>query len=197
MENLETVTTSENVAETTTPTIDFDSLLKNPDFTKKLNSFVDSKTTQAIKTYKEQGFASAVEKEVDNRLKARETKTPEQIRLEEAEAKLNKVLSDLAEKERSEMRLKNKDTARSLLTEAKVPDEILDFIVDFDGEKTKENVSKVLEIFTKFKTNIVQTEFSTNNTSVPPTKKIVGNNKEPAENASKEEWMAYFRNNKK
>jgi hypothetical protein len=197
MENLETITTPETVAETT-PTVDFDALLKNPDFTKKLNSFVDSKTTQAIKTYKEQGFATAVEKEVDNRLKARETKTPEQIRLEETEAKLNVVLSNLAEKERTEMRLKNKDTARSLLTEAKVPDDILDFIVDADGEKTKDNVSKVLEIFTKFKTNIVQTEFSNNNITVPSTKKVGnGNNKEPAENASKEEWMSYFRNTKK
>jgi uncharacterized protein (DUF885 family) len=152
-------------AESSTP--DFDSLLQNPDVAKRIQSMIDAGVSKGVESYKEKGFTKAVEQEVEQRLKARETKTPEQIKFEEYEAKLAAMQDQLAQKERLEMRTKNKEAARAKIKEVGVPDDLLDFVVSEDSEKTNNNLEKYIASLSNFKNQIKQEILKGNNIKVP------------------------------
>lgn len=110
-------------------------LIKDEGFAKQLQSYVDSEVGKGVTAFEKQGFAQKVEKEIEARMKARETKTPEQIKLDEMTAKLTEMQNKIAEKEIFEMRVKNKDIVRSELKD--IPDELLEFLLIPMGKRQK------------------------------------------------------------
>lgn len=192
MENVEQKVTEDNKV-----SINLEEALKDQNFSKQFQSYVDSQTSKAVEAFKQKGFVAAVEKEVETRLKAKETKTPEQIKFEEYEAKLADMQNKIAEKERLEMRIKNKESARTSFIEAKLPEGLLDFLVSEDAEKTKSNIEAATKMLEDFRTDVKKSIVSGNNIDVPG-KTVPGlTDKEPGPNATKEEWKAYYKRTQK
>lgn len=194
MENTETVTptTGDQVVENK----GFDSLeaiMADEKLGKLITSHTDSAIGKAIDAYKTKGFAEAVEKAVQDKLKQQATKTPEQIKMDEYEAKLNTMSEQIKTKELSEMRLTNRSKASKELSDAGLPLELADFLVSEDSEKTEANVKKAMDILTKFATDTKQNVLKGNNVKVPGKTTTSGKLQEPGENASKAEWMAYWK----
>ena len=185
----------EGTVNTEPKAITLDEARKNPEFEKQLASLVDSATTKAIATYKDKGFKSAVDEAVTARQKALETKTPDQIRIEEAEAKLEAMQATIADKERLEMRNSNKDVGRSAFKKAGLPDSLLDFFVTDNSESSKENIAKAIEALEGFKTTIKQELLGGNNITVPGKTKQTGDGtaKEPGPGATREQYMAWWK----
>jgi len=170
-------------------------LIKNEVFAKELQSYVDSQTGKAVDAYKVKGFQSAVDKGIEEKLKAQQNKTPEQIAIQEAVAKTEALERKLAEKDRVENQFKQKELYRKDLTAKKIPEDFLDFAINDDPEVTKANVSKILGIFESFESQIKQSLLTENNIKVP--NKTNGNGtKEPGPTATKEQWMDYYRTTK-
>lgn len=180
-------------AESSTVEIKLEDALKNPDFAKQLKSYVDSASGKAVEAYKDKGFAAAVDKAVESRIKARETKTPEQIKFDEYESKLAEMQSKIAEKELSEMRGKNKDLARGKFKEAKLPDSLLDFFVSEDEEKTNKNLEKAMKALGDFRDEVKKGVLSGNNTVVPGKTVTTSGLKEPGPGATKQQWADYWK----
>lgn len=174
--------------------VTLDKLMENPDLQKQLQSFVDAQVGKAVEAYKQKGFQTAVEKEVEQRLKVKETKTPEQIRFEEYEAKLADMQNKMREKELTEMRLTNKEKARAKLLEAKLPEGLVDFIASEDSEKTEANIAAAVKVLEAYKTEITQSLLKGNNVQTPGRTAKPGETlAEPGPNASKEEWANYWK----
>ena len=170
-----------------------EAILADEKMGKMLTSHIDSQVGKAVEAYKEKGFASAVEKAVAERLKQQETKTPEQIKMDEMNAKLAAFEQQIRDKELNEMRLTNKSNASKKLTEAGLPLDLVDFIVSEDAEKTTANVDKVVNVLNKFMTETKQNVLKGNNVKSPGKTLITGDLQEPGENASKAEWAAYWK----
>jgi len=112
----------------------------------------NSKNQEAIAKAVQEALAEA----------ARKAKLTEEQRKAEAESKKE---AELKERENSitlrEMRLK----AQEMLTEKHIPIELVDFVVDLDEEKTKQNV----ETFAKTYNQSVQTGVTDKLKGTPPT----------------------------
>jgi hemerythrin superfamily protein len=174
---------------------DVSNLMENEEFATQFQSAADSLVSKAVEAYKEKGFKSAVEKAVEDRLKAKETKTPEQLRIAELESTMEGLKTKAQEKELLEMKVKNSGTGRKALKDAELPDSLIDFLVSEDAAKTDDNVKKAVEILTSFKTDLTKKLLGENNTKVPG-KVIKDNNgslKEPGKGATKEQWTAYYK----
>lgn len=168
---------------------------------KNSKAYIDD--TNALKgawaeSYRTEKLPDMVNKEVEARIKAKETKTPEQIRFDEYETKLTAMANQIAEKEKFEMRSKNKETARTKFKEAGLPDTLLDFFVSEDATKTDDNVIKAIEALTGFQTSIKQDVLGNNNIKVPgKTEDNTLNIDQAPEGLSKSEYVAWFKKNRK
>lgn len=170
-------------------------LLSNEEFSKEFNSTVDSKISKAVDAFKEKGFKSAVEQEVETRLKNKDKKTPEQIQIEELQTQLKGVTTKAQEKELLEMRMKNEEMGRKTLKDSGLPDSLAKFFVNEDSEKSTENLKAAVEVLSDFKTNLTKGVLDKNNTKVPGNTIITpsGSLKEPGKGATKAEWLAYYK----
>lgn len=185
--------TEEAIKPVEAPVVTLETVMKDEVIGKQLKSFVDSEIGKAVESYKKQGFQTAVEKATEERLKAMQTKTPEQIRFDEYEAKLAEMNNRLKEKDIFEMRNKNKETARSLFKEKNLPEGLLDFLVDPDEVKTKANLETAIKELEAFSTSLKQTVLKGNNIQVPSASASSGTGtKPPGEGATKEEWKAWY-----
>lgn len=167
-------------------------VLKDEKLKPLVYSIVDSKVTKALETQRSKLEASLNER-AEELIKQRATKTPEQIKLDELNAKIANMEKQVADKELNEMRLTNKSKATKMLNEANLPIDLVDFIVSADAEETDANAAKVIEVLTGFTTEIKQGVLKNNNTQLPGKTKMSGGLKEPGPNASKEEWKAYVK----
>ena len=105
--------------------------------------------------------------------------------------------NQIAEKERLELRTKNKDLARGKFKEAGIPDTLLDFFVSEDATKTDENVAQAISALTEFQTSVKQNVLGNNNTKVPgKTETSIDINQAP-DGLSKSEYVAWFKQNRK
>jgi len=147
--------------------------------------------------YKADKLPGMVDKEVETRLRARETKTPEQIKFDEYETKLAAMQNQIAEKEVFEMRSKNKELARGKFKEAGLPDTLLDFFVSEDETKTNDNIGIAIEALTGFKTSIKQDALGNNNIKVPGSDVVTdtktGHGIPVPTSANPKEWEAYHK----
>lgn len=168
-------------------------LLSNEDFAKEFNSTVDSKISKAVEAYKEKGFKSAVDLAVEERLKAKETKTPEQIKIEELETQLKGVTTKAQEKELLEMRMKNEKEARKQFKDAGLPDSLIGFFVSEDSEKTNTNVETAIKELSNFKTELTKGVLDSNNTKVPGKTVVIDGLTEPGKGATQAEWKEYYK----
>lgn len=179
--------------------VTIDSLLSNEKTAKLVQSYADSISGKAVDSYRDKGFKTAVEKAVEDRIKALETKTPEQIKIDELASKLSAYEAKIQEKELFEMKTSNKEAARGKFKEAGLPDTLIDFFVDADSEKTNTNISKAIEALTGFKTSISQELLGSNNTQVPG-KTVLNtqlNTGQAPDGLSKAEYIAWFKKNRK
>lgn len=181
----------ENKADSVIP--DVNELIKNPDFIKNLQPIIDSQVSKGVEAYKEKGFKSAVEKEVELRLKAQTTKTPEQLKFDEYESKLAEMQQKIQQKELAELKLKNRELARSEFKD--LPEDLLDFFVSEDTELTKKNAEKIKTVLENYKTEIKKQILAGNNITVPG-HQAESNLKDPGPNGTKEQWKEYYKNKK-
>lgn len=145
----------------------FDTLLENEDFKKKVDSIADSRSGKAVATYKEKGFKEAVEKEVKLREEAKNHKEPWEIKIEESDRKLAAVENMLAQKERDSLIATNKAKALTILSEKSLPTSIIDFVVSDEEDKTLANLDIISKTFEDFAQSIKKDMLKGNNTNVP------------------------------
>lgn len=139
---------------------DFKNMLAN---NKAINGYyqstLDSKVSKGINTFKEKTLPSLIEEEVKKR--TNENKTPEQIKLEELEAKLQAY-----EQEKKMNEYKGK--IGGVLKEKGLPSELIDIINLIEDEDVmNSNIDKLSEVWTSGINSAVDTKLSANN-PVPP-----------------------------
>ena len=105
--------------------------------------------------------------------------------------------NQIAEKEKLEMRQKNKDAARSKFKEANLPDSLLDFFVSEDAEKTDGNIKKAIEAMTEFQTSIKKDVLGNNNIKVPGKTDTSDVADQAPDGLTKQEYVAWFKKNRK
>lgn len=178
------------VGEVFNPTLD--DALKRFEGSKDYKSFVDRVQTKGIEAYmKNHGeeLEQKAETLAEEKLKSMQEKDPKDLELE-------KLRKEFESERRERLTEKNKNTTLSLLQENKLPAGFADFIVTADDEKTKERfdsfsnlMSTVIEETQKQALSGVKTDVP-NNTSM-------GANGEPGADATKEEWLEYYKSQKK
>lgn len=126
---------------------------------------VQAKQEEAIKN----AVALAVAEE------RRQAKLTEEEREKEAKTKRE---AELKERETNLTLRENKIKAQELLSQKKIPIELVDFVVDLDENKTKENIEKLAKTYNKsVETGVTDklkgtppTDFSNNNVAEKPKK---------------------------
>lgn len=108
---------------------DFNKLLEN---NKEIQGLVDGKITKGIDTFKNTGMQKLIDAEVLKRTNKEET--PEQKEIRELKERLDRADK---EKSRAEMVSKYKD----ILTEKKIPSNLIDFVLGEDEDTTKANIT--------------------------------------------------------
>lgn len=173
--------------------ISFNDILNDEVLKKELQKYVDKNVTKAIETFKNGSFQEAVEKAAQEKIEKSKEKSPEQLQLEEMRKTMEAMQAEL-EKERIEkIRTKNKNLALKGLNEKGLPTGLSDYVIADTEEETLEKLNNITGIFSEYAQNIKSEVLSNNNTYVPEeSTKTPGPLKEPGENASKEEWKAYW-----
>ena len=109
------------------------------DFDKQLSKTLADKEAKLEKRMKEQLQKELEERERLAKLSAEEKEAEERKKREQ----------ETAAKEREITLRENRADARELLQEKKISTELVDFVVDIDAEKTKENIDNLEKAFTK------------------------------------------------
>ncbi|MCY7785277.1 DUF4355 domain-containing protein [Bacillus inaquosorum] len=125
---------------------------------KWLQSFSDSRVTDAIKTYESKTLPKKLEEEISKRFPP---ETEEQKQLRELQDKFQSL-----EQEKVRETLRNK--ALSIATEKGLPTNLVDFFIGQDEEATEQNLGVLSEAFKTFQQNIVNEQFKQGGSTPPP-----------------------------
>jgi len=188
---------SEDAKEVVVDTVNKETVIKEYLGSQSYIDNINAEKGKWAESYKTEKLPGMVETEVEARLKAQATKTPEQIKFDDYENRLATMQNQIAEKEKEGMRNTNKDLARNKFKEAGIPDTLLDFFVTEDATKTESNIATAIEAMTGFQTQIKQGVLGDNNTKVPgkTDTDTIDVNQAP-EGLSKAEYVAWFKNHR-
>ncbi|MDN0191174.1 MULTISPECIES: DUF4355 domain-containing protein [unclassified Bacillus (in: firmicutes)] len=125
---------------------------------KWLQSFSDSRVTDAIKTYESKTLPKKLEEEIAKRFPP---ETEEQRQLRELQDKFQSL-----EQEKERETLRNK--ALSIATEKGLPTNLVDFFIGQDEAATEQNLGVLSEAFKTFQQNIVNEQFKQGGSTPPP-----------------------------
>jgi len=128
---------------------------------------INAEKGKIIENFRKEKLPGLIDEQVDIRIKAKETKTPEQLKFAEYESQLADLKNKIGAKELIEKRSINKDSARVKFKEAKLPDSLLEFFVTEDEEATNLNVDKAIKELNIFRDAFKEDVFIKNNIKVP------------------------------
>lgn len=190
IEKKEEVVTRSVEPKTETKPTTLEDIMKDPGMSKSVIDYVNSEKSNAVNKWRDENLNLAIEKEID----ARSKKSPEQIKFDEYEKKLEEMDRKLKTKERSELISTNKNIVLKALTEKNLPSDLVDFIVSDEQEITNKNIEVMTTIFENFKGNLTANAVKNNNVSVPNNDSGSGSStvQEPSDNATKAEWNTYW-----
>ncbi len=172
----------------------FEEAMQDKEFAKAVNSFKDSAVSKGVESYKVGNFEEAVKKAVEQRLEDSKKKTPEQLQIEEMSNTMKQMQSDLAKERLEKMRLANGTTARTTLENENLPKDLANFIIGDTEEETKEKLDRFIKIMKDFEQGKKTETLKKNNIKVPEDESTTqGELKEPGADASKTEWMEYWK----
>lgn len=166
-------------------------------FTKlQVKSMIDSEISKAVNKYKETTYKKDLEVGISKALENRDKKTPEQIQISNLQKELESERNIRIEKERTVLRNSNLKTAMETLSSKGLPVEFADLIASDDSEKTTTELSKVMDVLDTIITKTKQQVIDGNNIRIPSKTKSGDSTTLPGENASKEEWKTWIKQNK-
>jgi hypothetical protein len=129
---------------------------------KLLQPRLDQNFYKGLETWKANNLDSIIEEEVKKR---NPDKTPEQLKIEELEKKIEK-----AENDRIRGELVNK--AFKVADEKSLPKDVIDYFIGEDEEKTLENLSKFEQSYTAALQKAVDEKFKAGGREVPGGEKV-------------------------
>ena len=168
--------------------------LSSKEFVEKINT----EKTNAVQNFQKEKLPIILESEFSKRLKLEEErnkKTPEQLQLDEALKRIELMEANNIAKEKERLKAENKTNVLKVLSEKKLPTDLLDFIVSDEEEKTNKNVELFTNMMDKWTTNLKEGFMSGNNTRVPGKDSISGNSgmEYPGDNASQAQLDAWYK----
>jgi len=162
------------------PTLEaFKAKLNDADFKGFMDSERDKHSTKSLETWKTNNLTKLVDAEVIKRYPAAD---PKDLALTKLQAQLDKMESDSARKDLTNKTLKQ-------FQDAKLPSELVDFMVGANEEATNKNVAALTALFAAHDEKI-KTEFAKGSSYTPPntTKGGLGKEEEAAR-AEISKWM--------
>ncbi|WP_066892935.1 DUF4355 domain-containing protein [Clostridium nigeriense] len=145
---------------------DFKNLLaNNKEIKGYYTSTLDAKVSKGINTFKENSLPSIIEEELKKA--SNKDKTPEQIALEELQAKFNAL-----EKEKARAELSNKYT--KYLSEKGLSSDLVDFVLNDDEQVIESNISKLEKILQGSVETKVKERIGDNTYTPPANNKVTG-----------------------
>lgn len=169
-------------------------LLADEEYSKKFNSLLDSEKSKAVESYKENTLPKRVEERVKEELQKKEKKDPWQLKLEEMEKKQQDLMNQLTEKEKAEQREKLRNKAFKVATEKNLPTDVIDYFIGEDEDSTFENLGVLESTLSNYGENIKKDIYKNKNTGVQDKTDNKSDPNRPGENATKEEWLEYYKN---
>ena len=157
-------------------------LIKIPEVQK----IIDQRVSLGINSFKEKTLPGLIEAEKKKLTDAQQV-SPEMQRIQELEKKL-------AEKERSEARGNQKNKVVKTFSEKNLPVDIADYLVGDTDEETDQKLTTFMEAFSKYEQRIREDILKGHSTTVPKEKESKVKPNEPPANASREELVAFYRN---
>lgn len=140
------------------PTLEaFKAKLNDADFKAFMDSSMDKHSEKNLSTWKTNNLSKLVDAEVIKRYPAAD---PKDLALSKLQAQLDKMESDSARKDLTNKTLKQ-------FQEAKLPSELVDFMVGADEEATNKNVAALTALFAAHDEKI-KTEFAKGSSYTPP-----------------------------
>ena len=162
------------------PTLEaFKGKLNDADFKSFMDSEHDKHSAKSLKTWQDNNLEGLVSAKVKELYPAAD---PKDVALNKLQAQLDKMESDSARKDLTNKTLKQ-------FQEAKLPSELVDFMVGANEEETAKNVTALTALFAAHDEKI-KTEFAKGSSYVPPKAKAGGLGKEEeAARAEISKWM--------
>lgn len=117
-----------------------------------LNSYSDSKVSKGIETFKTNNLQKLIDAEM---LKKNPSLTPDQIRIQE----LEKKFAD-ADKSKTKAEMSNK--YKDILTQKKIPSNMVDFLLNDDETVTNANISLFEDGMKSYVEEAIKTKFGSN-----------------------------------
>jgi len=140
------------------PTLEvFKGKLNDADFKSFMDSERDKHSTKSLETWKANNLDTLVSAKVKELYPEAD---PKDIALNKLQAQLDKMQSDSARKDLTNKTLKQ-------FQDAKLPSELVDFMVGADEEQTNKNVEALTKLFAAHDEKI-RTEFAKSNSYTPP-----------------------------
>lgn len=172
----------------------FDELLKDETFQKTFKSKLDAAVFKGVETYRNGNFQEAVKKAVADAEEQKKHKTPEQIQLMEMTQKMETIQNELAKERILKTRSNNEKLVLKGLTEKGLPSGLSNFITADTEDDTLKNLENITKVISDYAQGLKSEQLKLNNIKVPSGENLSsGSIKEPGENATKEEWTAYFK----
>lgn len=172
-------------------------LLSSEEYSKKFQSLLDSEKSKAVESFKQNTLPQRVEERVKEELSKKDKKDPWQIKLEEMEQKQSELMKQLEDKERAENRERLRNKAFKTVTEKNLPSDLVDYFLGEDEETTMENLKVLEETLSSYEKKVKNSVYRNKNTDIPSSKEADGSSGDkPSPDASKEEWMEYYRKHK-
>ena len=176
-----------------------DEFLKSKDFIDLINA----EKGKVVDAFQKEKLPSILDAEFEKRTKLLEEKnkkTPEQIQLDEALKRIEKMEADSLAEKREKLRLENKNRAFSEIANKnlKVPETILDKLISSEPEETTKNVKTFIDFIADY-TSSIKTEKIKSNNAFEPGKDPSGGGSIPIpdENATVADWEKYHRATRK
>jgi hypothetical protein len=161
------------------PTLEvFKGKLNDPDFKSFMDSVMDKHSTKSLETWKANNLDNLVSARVKELYPEAD---PKDIALNKLQAQLDKMQSDSERKDLTNKTLKQ-------FQDAKLPSELVDFMVGADAEETNKNVEALIKLFAAHDEQI-RTEFVKSNSYTPPNGDKTNLSAEEKTRAEISKWM--------
>lgn len=168
-------------------------LLQSEDYSKKFQSLLDSEKTKAVEAFKEKTLPKRVEEEVAKKLEQKNHKDPWQIKLEEMQKQQEELQKKLEDKEKAEQRERLRNKALQTASEKGLPSNMVDYFLGEDEDSTVENLNLFEKTLSEYGKKIKEGVYKNKNTDVPSKESTTSAQGTPGPNASKEEWIEYYK----
>ena len=144
--------------------LDIEEVLKREDVADAIKRKADAEASRQVEKFRNETLPQMLEakatelaeKRLQEMEEKKKNKTPEQIKLEEFEARFAQLEKEKTEAVKQSLYEQNRNKASLMLTEKKLPLDLISNFVTDNEEETVNNVSKLAEFLENFKSNSIQ-----------------------------------------